>query len=268
MLNHFLDILRKWSPFTADPGFPEDLLEVLFEDDGSHYESKRIDGIVTKLIENEGVAVISHEIYMDLSIPIPGGKKLRLNDFVIAVVKRRCEDDAWRVERVEMIERSKKPQNAEALDNFGNSKNHDCKINHINGNSEHLLGRTMVGQVTNISNYVVVNNGEFELPLSNPNGIVYVKGDWLTMKVLFDPEEKEEKLTCIDAEPLRKWQFEGRVNVLLEENGVIDNDVFFHISACINGYLLNFCITFINIIISLHFQVYAYVKRFRPCDRN
>ena len=35
--------------FDNDTGFTEELREELFKDDGSHYESKRLDGVVTKL---------------------------------------------------------------------------------------------------------------------------------------------------------------------------------------------------------------------------
>lgn len=228
--------------YEADPGFTEDLQEVLFEDDGSHYETTRIDGIVTSLRENQSLAIINHDIYMDLSISTPGGRKLRLNDFIVAVVKRRCEDDAWRVDRVDMIERTKKSQSEnhfESSDGFseivGDHSNEYTQRNDNDADGQHMISKTVVGQVTSISNKVIVNNGEIELPLSSANGLTYVAGDWLTLKILYDPEETEQKLICTNAEPLRKWKLEGRINILQGDVGVIDNDIHFHVAVCMNG---------------------------------
>lgn len=218
-----------------DPGFNEDLLEVLFEDDGSNYETSRIDGIVTSLRENQSLAIINHDVYMDLSTPIPGGRKLRLNDFVVAIVKRRSEDDAWRVDRIDMIERSKKSQNenqsSNAVTETTANQNGEC----VKADEEHLNSKTVVGQVTSISNNVVVNNGEIELPLSSANGLTYVVGDWLTLKILYDPEETDKKVICTSAKPLRKWKFEGRITVLQEDVGVVDNDIYFNVAVCMHG---------------------------------
>lgn len=226
--------------YEVDPGLSEDLLEVLYEDDGSHYETERIDGIVTHLRENQSLAIINNDVYMDLCTPIPGGKKLRLNDFIVAVVKRRCEDDAWRVERVDMIERNNKWQNRkENGDEWQESSlvsNIEC-TNVTADDKEHLKSKIIVGQVTEVSDKVVINKGEFELPLSSANGITYASGDWLTMKMLFDPEETDEKLICTSAEPLRKWKFEGRINILQEGKGIIDNDIFFTLAVCMHGYV-------------------------------
>lgn len=221
--------------FESDPGFPQELLEVLFEDDGSHYEMMRIDGTVTMLHESQSLAIINHDIYMDLSISIPGGRKLRLNDFVVAIVKRRCEDDAWRVERVELIERVKKSQSS-GEDQWITPDSGELQSLTIETNDENLKAKTLVGQVTEISNNkVIVNNGETELPLSYFYGLTYVVGDWLKLKILYDPEEWNQKPTCISAEPLRQWKFEGRITILQEDYGIVDNDIYFQLAACQNG---------------------------------
>lgn len=238
MFQQFWDILQSLFPYETDPGFSEDLLEVLFEDDGSHYETERISGTVTTLRENQTLAIINHDVYMDLSVPIPGGKKLRLNDFIVAVVKRRCEkDDAWRVERVEMVERTNswknRTDNEDLYDTqeVQHSHNGEC----TDQSAEHLQSKTVVGQVTSVSSKVIINNGEFELSQSNVDGIIYVVGDWITLKILFDPEETEKKPKCTSAEPLRKWKFEGRINIFQEDKGIIDNDIFFNVAVCMNG---------------------------------
>lgn len=237
MFQQLCKLLTPLFPHEADPGFTEDLQEVLFEDDGSHYETKRIDGTVTSLRENQLLAIINHDIYMDLAIPVPGGRKLRLNDFVVVVVKRRCEDDAWIVDRVDMIERSKEFQCEnpfETSDGFSGHGSDHIQVNVIT-DGQHLISKTIVGQVTSISNKVIVNNGEIELPLSSANGLTYVVGDWLTLKILHDPEEADQKSICTSAEPLRKWKFEGRINILQEDVGVIDNDIYFQVAVCMNG---------------------------------
>lgn len=242
MFQQFWDIIKSLFPYESDPGFNEDLLEVLFQDDGSHYETERISGTVTTLRESQTLAIINHDIYMDLSVPIPGGKKLRLNDFIVAVVKRRCEDDAWRVERVEMVERTNSWNNRKDSGDLDDSQEIQHSQNGVctDPSAEHLQSKTIVGQVTNVSSKIVINKGEFELPQNNVDGIIYVIGDWLTLKILFDPEETEKKPKCIGAEPLRKWKFEGRINIFQEDKGIIDNDIFFNSSVCINGYYVIF----------------------------
>lgn len=229
------ELLTALFSYETDPGFNEDLLEVLFEDDGSNYETQRISGVVTKLYENQSLAIINHDIYMDLSVPVPGGKKLRLNDFVLSVVKRRSEDDAWRVERVEIVERASMWQSKNDTEDLEGLQNIPQNQNHADPSIEHLQSKTVVGQVTGVSNKLAINNGEFEL--SQGNAITYVIGDWLTMKILFDPEEPDKKVICTAAEPLRKWKFEGRINIFEEDKGIIDNDIFFNLSVCINGYI-------------------------------
>ena len=260
LLQKLWELLAALFSYEADPGFSEDLLEVLYEDDGSHYETERIDGVVTQLRESQSLAIINKDIYMDLSIPIPGGKKLRLNDFIVAMVKRRCEDDAWRVERVDMIERSKKWQNRnEGDDEWQESTNvKNIESADSNADNEHLKCKTIVGQVTEVSNKVIVNKGEFELPLSSANGITYSTGDWLTMKMLFDPEETDEKLICTSAEPLRKWKFEGRINILQENKGVIDNDIFFTLDVCMHGYVFRTT--------KMNYTAFNFVKKFSLLD--
>lgn len=224
--------------YEVDPGFPEELLEVLYEDDGSHYETKRINGVVTSLRENQSLAIIDGDIYMDLSIRVPGGKKLRLKDFVVAVVKRRSEDDAWRVESIEMIERANKLQNDDQKDQQEESfSTWNETLEYVNNaeSHQHLKQKTVVGQVTNVSDLLIINNGEFKLQMNNLDGITYVVGDWVNIKILFDPEEPDHKLGCTSAEPLRKWMFEGRINLLQDNNGVIDNDIYFDIAVCLHG---------------------------------
>ena len=62
----------------------DDLLEVLYKDH-TNYEKKKLGSYVIKLSKCwmlEAPAIIDHEIYMDLAIPGPEGKKLRQCDSV------------------------------------------------------------------------------------------------------------------------------------------------------------------------------------------
>lgn len=218
------------------PGLTDDLLEVLFEDDGSNYETDRLNGYVTKLRTEQSLAVINHEVYMDLAIPVPGGKKLRLGDFVVAIIKRRCPDDAWRVDRIEAVDRLASWKTSDDFDDASILELAPCLADEEqSSDGGHLKSKTIVGQVTSVedSNVVIIDGGKVKFE-SNPD-VTFIVGDLVATKVLFDPEEPDQKLKCVDAQPLRKWKFEGRINVLDEEAGVIDNDVYFQKSVCMNG---------------------------------
>jgi len=226
-----------------DSGFTEDLQEELFKDDGSHYESQRVDGTVTKIFENQGLAIINKEIYMDLCVPLPGGKKIRLGDLVVVNVRRKCEDDAWRVASVDLVDRFKGTSNT-----WGNCTDYfedAMEEQHTNLQAQqtfdvngYLKTKTIVGQITSITNNKYkINNEEVDFDIEDTNGISYQVGDWLSVKVLFDPEENQQKPKCLSVEPLRKWKFEGRINILDINKGVgvVDSDIFFQTTVCTNG---------------------------------
>lgn len=223
------------SAFVVEPdaGLTDDLLEVLFENDGSNYETEKLCGTVTKLREHQSLAIINDEIYMDLSFPTPGGRKLRLGDSVSVIVKRRSLEDAWVVDRVEMIDRSSTWKTQEEKEASSLEVAACCDGGPSNG--DHLKGKTIVGQITSITaeKVAVINDNELKFELSLDDA--YVVGDFLAVEVLFDPEEPEEKPKCIKWQPLRKWKFEGRINVVEGDTGVIDNDVYFQSAACMNG---------------------------------
>ena len=62
----------------------DDLMKVLYEDDGTNYEKKKVGSYVIKVLDSIAAAKIDHEIYMDQAIPGPGaGKKLRQCDSVL-----------------------------------------------------------------------------------------------------------------------------------------------------------------------------------------
>jgi len=242
-VEYFKDLLSQTFPFEHDPGLTDDLLEVLYEDDGTNYETKKVGGYVTKVLDSKSLAIIDHEIYMDLAIPCPGGKKLRQGDFILAAVKRRCPEDAWTVERVETVDRSSSAWNK--YEDDGDNTNDGTLLelpSFLNEGeaivADHLHCKTVVGQVHGITagKMVKVNHGEIqEFDQTLVSEDIYAVGDWLALKVLFDPEEPEQKPRCIKSHPLRKWKFEGRVNIVEGDAGVIDNDVYFQTSACING---------------------------------
>ena len=223
----------------SEPDSPEDfltddLLEVLFEDDGSHYETQQMGGHVTKLRESQSLAIIDKEIYMDLAVPVPGGKKLRLGDYVLAIVKRRCPEDAWRVQRVEVVDRGNTWKSKDEFD--------DCSmvvascLTAEDGNQEdHLKTKTIVGQITKIENGKVIHIDHGKVKFEVNAEFNFVVGDLVATKVQFDPEEPDRQLQCVTTQPLRKWKFEGRINVLEGDAGVIDNDVYFDTNVCLNG---------------------------------
>ena len=222
MFETFQDVLKSIFPslFGESEILTDDLLEILYEDDGSHYQTKRIEGVVTKVRESQGLAVIDHEIYMDLSIPIVGGKKIRLGDHLILNVKRRSEKDAWIVDRVEMIDRKQLISNDSTPENDF---------------SEYLKSKIVIGKVTNITSCVSVNNGQVFFNSREADGITLCVGDWVSLNVFYDPEEVDEKLNCTKVTPLRQWKLEGRITVLNGKDGVIDDTIFLHTSVCING---------------------------------
>lgn len=227
--------------FDNDTGFTEDLREELFKDDGSHYESKRLDGVVTKLFENHSLAIINQEIYMDLSVPLPGGKKIRLGDLVVVNVRRKSDCDAWRVASVDLVDRFKGTSNSwgNCNDNFEDALDEpQANSTSLTSTEDYLKSKTLVGQIRSINNQKYkINDESTEFEIGDTNGISYQVGDWLSMKVLYDPEENQQKPKCISVEPLRKWKFEGRINLLdtKKGEGVVDNDIFFQTSVCSNG---------------------------------
>ena len=97
----------------------QDALKEIFHNlgDGSHYRTQRIDGVVTKVCESQGLAVIDHEIYMDLSITALGGKQIRLGDHHILNVKRRSKEDAWTVDQADIIGRKSSVLNDDGIRN-------------------------------------------------------------------------------------------------------------------------------------------------------
>ena len=193
----------------------DDLLEVLYEDDGSHYQTKRINGTVTKVHESRDLAIIDHEIYMDLAMaPVIGGKTIRLGDRCILNVRRRSDKDAWTVERVDMVERG-------------------AILEHTT--LEYLKTKVLVGKVTNIAGNVSVNDGEVILESKEANGILLAVGDWLSINVMYDPEEVDDKPKSTGVTPLRQWKLEGRITVLDGNVGIIDDNIYLHTSVCING---------------------------------
>lgn len=208
----------------------DEMMEVLYEDDGSHYERKTVDGVVTKIRESQGIAVIDEEIYMDLAAPVIGGRKIRLNDRLVALVKRRSEEDAWRVERVEMIDRNISWENVDAPKS--DTVDAQLKI------PDHFLSKIVVGQVTAVSDgSIVVSDGELSFRENKAEGLVLLKGDWVSCTVIYDPEDAQQTLECIIAAPLRQWKFEAVVTYLEGNMGIIDEDIFFQTSVCTNRYV-------------------------------
>ena len=208
-----------------DPILTDEMLEVLYEDDGSHYEMKTVDGVVTKIRESQGIAVINDEIYMDLAAPVVGGRKIRLNDHIVILVKRRCEEDAWRVERVEMIDRNISWEDADAPK--CQAQDAQLKI------PDHFLSKIVVGQVTDVSDKIYVNDGELSFKEHIADGLVLLKGDWVSCTVIYDPEDAQQTLECIKTAPLRQWKFEAVVTYFEGNMGIIDEDIFFQTSVCL-----------------------------------
>lgn len=226
--------------FGEQPILTDELLEVLYEDDGTNYETEKVWGVVTKLIENKSVAVINNHIYMNLSLSVPGGKTLRLDDQILCTIKRRSVDDAWLVDKIELVER-KKTLNGLSSDEFGlwdlESSNLLCDV-YDNANVEDFKGlkpQTLVAQVTATSEELTLDNGKLKIPTSACKGVTYAVGDWVNIRVLIDPEEPTEKPKILNLAPLRQWKSEGRITVLEGSTGVVDNDIYFNESVCTNG---------------------------------
>lgn len=226
--------------FGEKPVLTDELLEVLYEDDGSNYEIEKVWGVVTKLRQDQLIAVINNVIYMDLSIPIPGGKTLRLGDHVFCTIYRRHEEDAWRVEKIEMIERNRTQKGTmeddlcswdqdSSLAFFGSAEDAPDTNDLLN-----MKPQTIVAQITSIDEELSLDNGKMKIPASACKEATYAVGDWLNIRVLVDPEEPNQKPTVVAVVPLRKWQAEGRINIVEGSTGVIDNDIYFNESACQN----------------------------------
>lgn len=233
MFEALQDALKCIFPNLAEENYiiSDDLLEVLYEDDGSHYQTKRIEGTVTKVRESQGLAVIDHEIYMDLSIPVVGGKKIRVGDHLILEVNRRSEKNAWIVHKVDMVNRN---NSFFCDDEFQNQSSH-LRTPASCDDYKYLKSKILIGKVTDITNNVSVNAGQVYLKSKEADGIKLCVGDWVSCSVLYDPEDVDQKLKCTKATPLRQWKLEGRITMLNGNCGIIDDRIFFDSSVCING---------------------------------
>ena len=204
----------------------DEMWEVLFEDDGSHYETKTVSGVVTQVRESQNLAIIDKEIYMDMSVPVLGGRNIRVGDCLLMVVKRRLESDAWRVERVEMINRNNKND----FSDWGSGPEIILDGVHI---PDHFNSKIIVGRITDLSSgKVTINDGELTFDESKADGIKLIVGDWLSLSVAYDPEDSHKHYECVRVEPLRMWNLEGRITLWNGEMGVIEDEIHFQKSLC------------------------------------
>lgn len=231
----FLQFQFNYNTLQDKAKISDEMWEILFEDDGTHYESKTAHGIVTEVRDSQGIAIIDHEIYMDLSLPVTGGGRIRVNDNLVMVVKRRSIDDAWRVERVEMVERHNYWDLMSSIINVGDGGN-DRITAGFPEKPDHFTEKVVIGMVTEVlPNELVINNGETVISQSEVKKWKYCVGDWLSMIVLFDPESSNSSKKCINVEPLRQWHCQGVITHLFENTGIIEENIFFKLTACSHG---------------------------------
>ncbi|XP_013385978.1 RNA helicase Mov10l1 [Lingula anatina] len=195
-------------------------------DSGLSQTSRTIDGTVTSL--HNGYGLVDNEIYFTFDSVI-GGCRPALGAHVHVQAVRQKQHGGWQAQRV-VIEDS-------SWD--GGQKLHNNNYNPIisQDDPEQVAIRdTQVAMVTSIKGDLGLLNDEvsFSVQSAALHGFAPYRGDWVVAQTTTNTETGY--CTAESISPLREQDFSGEINAVLHGYGFIDEEIYFPLSACVQGY--------------------------------
>ncbi|KAK7476009.1 hypothetical protein BaRGS_00032716 [Batillaria attramentaria] len=208
---------------------PDVLLTAIVDEQEKNSESSTafFKGKVTQVFCGHGL--IDGEVYFSADSVCEGGV-LQVGDQVNVVARQQHREGGWIAETVTVVHSSWEEDEEKPVVSTGE-----------------------VGRVTQFrGGEGVINKNIFFDISSCLEGYRPHPGDWVTVELEADEEDDETKkepeadgfedypsekqLYAAKVAPLREWSFEGVISAAMADHGYIDEEVYFRIEACMNGY--------------------------------
>lgn len=183
-------------------------------------------GKITQLFCEHGL--IDGEVYFSAESVI-GSNPLHVGDTVNVVARQQNKEGGWMAESVSLVVSSWEDDDltSEAVTGeVGKVTELKEEEGIINKNIIFTIGECVEGYLPHVGDWVSV---ELDTTDSDTSGAQEEKEDFTT-------HLKEPLFNASKVAPLRTWSFEGCVSASLPDHGYIDEEVFFRLDACLNGY--------------------------------
>ncbi|PVD24975.1 hypothetical protein C0Q70_15471 [Pomacea canaliculata] len=183
-------------------------------------------GKITQLFCEHGL--IDGEVYFSAE-SVVGSNPLHVGDTVNVVARQQNKDGGWMAESVSLVVSSWEDDDltSEAVTGeVGKVTELKEEEGIINKNIIFTIGECVEGYLPHVGDWVSV---ELDTADSDTSGAQEEKEDFTT-------HLKEPLFNASKVAPLRTWSFKGCVSASLPDHGYIDEEVFFRLDACLNGY--------------------------------
>ena len=179
-------------------------------------EEKAINGIVTSI--NNGYGLIDGDIYFTVDV-MEGNRMPSSGDAVHVIAERKHALGGWRAVSVLPVSETKKA---------------DCGFD---DNQSSISSQTKIGTVTSVSKTAcTIDNHIHFSPADTKFDFIPYVGD--LVRALVQTDSTTGEATAQNVEPLRIKEFEGKVTMIGQGSGMVDNEIHFTFGACKPGTFL------------------------------